>query len=81
MLYQLPNGKVIEISLEDYLEMTDADFQNLMAFNLGEHVNNPFTNSAINEEEEPEDEEKISELPEVNNLDKLLDQDYELEEE
>lgn len=81
MLYQLPNGKVIEISLEDYLEMTDIDFQNLMAFNLGEHVNNPFTSSAINEEEEPEDEDQVNELPEVKDIDKLLDQDYELEEE
>ena len=81
MLYQLPNGKVVEISLEDFLEMTDADFQNLMAFNAGEHVNNPFINSAINEEEEPDDDETVEELTEINDLDKLLDQDYELEEE
>ena len=76
MLYQLPNGKVIEISLEDYLEMTDIDFQNIMAFNLGEHINNPWVNSAIDEDEDPEEEDIVKELPEVTDEDKLEDQDY-----
>jgi hypothetical protein len=76
MLYQLPNGKVIEISLEDYLEMTDIDFQNIMAFNLGEHINNPWVNSAIDEDEDPEEEDIVKELPEVTDSDKLEDQDY-----
>jgi|LauGreDrversion4_2_1035121.scaffolds.fasta_scaffold360647_2 hypothetical protein len=76
MLYQLPNGKVIEISLEDYLEMTDIDFQNIMAFNLGEHINNPWVNSAIDEDQEPEEEDIVKELPEVPDQEKLEDQDY-----
>jgi hypothetical protein len=76
MLYQLPNGKVIEISLEDYLEMTDIDFQNIMAFNLGEHINNPWVNSAIDEDEDPEEEDIVKELPEVPDQEKLEDQDY-----
>jgi hypothetical protein len=76
MLYQLPNGKVIEISLEDYLEMTDIDFQNIMAFNLGEHINNPWINSAIDEDEDPEEEDIVKELPEVPDQEKLEDQDY-----
>jgi hypothetical protein len=76
MLYQLPNGKVIEISLEDYLEMTDIDFQNIMAFNLGEHINNPWINSAIDKDEDPEEEDIIKELPEVPDQEKLEDQDY-----
>jgi hypothetical protein len=80
MLYQLPNGKVIEISLEDYLEMTDVDFQNIMAFNLGEHINNPWVNSAIDNDEDPDDEDSIKELPEVLDEEKLEDQDYNYEE-
>jgi hypothetical protein len=76
MLYQLPNGKVIEISLDDYLEMTDIDFQNIMAFNLGEHINNPWVNSAIDEDQEPEEEDIVKELPEVPDQEKLEDQDY-----
>lgn len=76
MLYQLPNGKVIEISLEDYLEMTDIDFQNIMAFNLGEHINNPWVNSAIDEDQDPEEEDIVKELPEVPDQEKLEDQDY-----
>lgn len=80
MLYQLSNGKVVEISLEDFFEMSDSDFQNLMAFNLGEHINNPFIYSAIDEEEDVEDEEKIEELTDIDDLDKLMDQDYNTEE-
>jgi hypothetical protein len=76
MLYQLPNGKVIEISLDDYLEMTDIDFQNIMAFNLGEHINNPWVNSAIDEDQDPEEEDIVKELPEVPDQEKLEDQDY-----
>ena len=81
MLYQLPNGKVVEISLEDFLEMTDADFQNLMAFNVGEHTNNPWLDSALIEDDESDDEEIVKELPEVDDLEKLDNQDFEIEEE
>lgn len=82
MLYQLPNGKVVEISLEDFLEMTDADFQNLMAFNVGEHTNNPWLHSALSEDIEESDEEDIvKELPEVDDLEKLDNQDFEIDEE
>jgi hypothetical protein len=47
MLYQLPNGKVIYLSIEQYLEITDLDIQYLMSVDAGEHALNPFTDSAI----------------------------------
>jgi hypothetical protein len=47
MLYQLPNGKVIYLSIEQYLELTDLDVQYLMSVDAGEHAINPFTDSAI----------------------------------
>jgi hypothetical protein len=31
MQYQLPNGKVIYLSIEQFLEMTDQDIQFLMS--------------------------------------------------
>lgn len=82
MLYQLPNGKVVEMSLEDYLEMSDADFQNLLGYNIGEHTNNPWLNSAIDEDQEPEEEEEalLKELDNVSDIDKLLEQDFTEEE-
>ena len=47
MLYQLPNGKVIYLSIEQYLELTDLDVQYLMSIDYGDHIVNPFTDSAI----------------------------------
>lgn len=47
MLYQLPNGKVIYLTIEQYLEITDEDIQYLMSLNAGEYALNPFTESAV----------------------------------
>lgn len=50
MRYQLPSGKVIDISLEQYLDLTDEEIQYLVSINYGEHINNPFSDSAVIEE-------------------------------
>ena len=47
MNYQLPNGKVIYISIEEYLSLTDEDIQHLIALDYGDTVNNPFSGSAV----------------------------------
>ena len=47
MLYQLPNGKVIFITIEQYLELTDEDIQYMMSVDYGEYALNPFTDSAV----------------------------------
>ena len=47
-MYQLPNGKVIHLTIEEYLELTDEDIQYLMSKDFGDHVANPFTQSAVN---------------------------------
>jgi hypothetical protein len=47
MLYQLSNGKVISLTIEQYLELTDEDVQYLMSLNAGEYALNPFTDSAV----------------------------------
>ena len=47
MLYQLPNGKVIYLTIEQFLELTDEDIQYLMSIDGGEHALNPFTDSAV----------------------------------
>jgi len=49
MLYQLPNGKVIHISIEQFLELSDQDIQYMMSIDYGEYATNPFTDSAINQ--------------------------------
>lgn len=47
MLYSLPNGKVIEISVEQYLDITDEELEYLISVNYGEYVENPFFGSVI----------------------------------
>jgi hypothetical protein len=42
MIYQLPTGKIIEISLEQYLEMTDDDIEYFIAYEIGDYIEDPF---------------------------------------
>lgn len=65
---QLPTGKTISVSVFDYYfilkeEEVDQFFQNCIADNLGEEINNPFVNrgstgkiATIEEEIEPIEE-------------------------
>jgi hypothetical protein len=71
MLYQLPNGKVVHLSIEEYLDLTDEDIQYLMSLDFGEHIQNPFTGSAVEQnikekyydfEFLPEDDEEINNI-------------------
>lgn len=54
MLYQLPNGKVVNISVDDYLNLTDEDIQALVALNFGEYATSYWFGSCINQTEAPE---------------------------
>ena len=47
MQYQLPNGKVINLSLDQFLDMTDEDIQYLISIEYGEYVRDPFNGSAV----------------------------------
>jgi hypothetical protein len=47
MIYQLPNGKVVHLSIEEYLDLTDEDVQYLMSLDYGEHIRDPFSGSAV----------------------------------
>jgi hypothetical protein len=73
MLYQLQNGRVINITIEQYLSMSDSDVQYLLCANAGEAIHNPFTGSALDENSTekqkeydfsfiPNDEENVKEI-------------------
>lgn len=47
MQYQLPNGKVINLSLDQFLDMTDEDIQYLISKEYGEYIRDPFNGSAV----------------------------------
>ena len=74
MLYQLPNGKVIYLTVEQFLELTDQDIQYMMSIDFGDHIVNPFTDSAIIKNKK----EKIYDfdyLPDDESLDNIISDD------
>ena len=89
MLYQLPNGKCIEISTEQYLRMSDEELNLYLAYNMGEEVNDPFALSVLRhgpadkidlseiiEDSVVDDEDDIEDLTDILLEDKLYDDDY-----
>lgn len=86
MLYQLPNGRVIEISTEQYFEMSDEELEYLIAYNYGDLVENPWFGSVITNKTIPQPDdipEVMPDLTDIPQIDKLtdLDIDYNYSEE
>jgi hypothetical protein len=77
MLYQLPNGKVIEISTEQYLEMSDEELEYLIAYNYGEIMEDPWFGSVLNKKESssPDPPDAVDDLIDIPEEDKLSDLD------
>jgi hypothetical protein len=77
MLYQLPNGKVIYLTIDQFLDLTDNDIQYMVALNYGDHVVNPFTDSAIfkslkledDNDEDQDDDNIIDDSIDISELD------------
>ena len=61
MIYQLPNGKVINLTIDQYLDLTDEDIQYMMSINFGDHATSPWYGSSISKKRRKptEDEEEI----------------------
>lgn len=47
MIYQLPSGKIIYITTEQYLSMSDEELDALSSQGYGEYARSPWTGSAI----------------------------------
>jgi len=83
MLYQLPDGRTIEISVNDYLDFSDEELRQLVGSNYGAVLNNPTYGSAIKGAAPPEPDDGIytdKDMTEVPSEEKLKDQDYATEE-
>jgi hypothetical protein len=83
MFYQLPNGKVIEISTEQFIDMSDEELEYLIAYNYGDVVENPWHGSILNNHRVTEDiePETPTDLTDIAAIEKLSDLDADLEEE
>lgn len=87
MLYQLPDGRTVEISLEDYLDFTDEELRSLIGYTyIGDEINNPSYGSVINKSPKipnPDDDIPYNKIPldRIPSEHKLKDQDDTSEEE
>ena len=75
MIYQLPNGRIIEMTLEQYLDMTDDELKDLNGLDssYSSNIKDPFYKSALKKstkekKEKPEISQEyepgIDEIPE-----------------
>jgi hypothetical protein len=82
MLYQLPNGRVIEMSTEQYLDMSDEELEYLIAFNYGDIYENPWHGSILSKHDASHDElsEILPDLTNIPEIDKISDLDADIEE-
>lgn len=73
MLYQLPNGRTIEMSVEQYLDMTDDDYQDLIAQNYGDEIEDPWFGSVLSRPSiiDPMIEPPIIDLTQIPDIEKL----------
>lgn len=89
MIYQLSTGKIIYLTVEQYLDLTDQDLQYLVSINAGHYapVRNPFIGASIAPDEDEEDDEEsddeyyeevpIEDFPEIPDTPPDLDIDLE----
>jgi hypothetical protein len=71
ILYALPNGKSVYITVEEFLNLTDSEIQFLVSINYGESILDPFYGSAVQQNSEekyydfdylPNDEDDIDNI-------------------
>jgi hypothetical protein len=84
MYYQLPNGRVIEMSTEQYLDMSDEELEYLIAFNYGDIYENPWHGSILSKHDKTHDDDlsdtllPLTDIPDINTF---TDLDADLEDE
>lgn len=81
MFYQLPTGRVIEITIEQWLDLSDEEIEYLVAYNYGEVIENPWHGSILTKHTRQEEDLEIpQDLMNTSELDKLLALDMDPEE-
>lgn len=84
MLIQLANGRCIELSVEQYLRLSDQELRELESTNWGEEINDPFAISVLKygpaKRQDYQFDEKNHEVePNLNDIpdeEKLCDKDF-----
>jgi hypothetical protein len=77
MLVSLVTGKVVQMSVEQYLLMEDEDYQYLIALDWGDDIFDPFHNCSLRSICKEKPEEITLPLTEIEELRKEFDLDFE----
>ena len=77
MLYQLPSGKVMEMSVEQYLDMSDDQLDRLIARNQGDVLEDPWHGSMLSKRTVSliDDEDVFPDLTDLDQIEKYTDLD------
>ena len=83
MIVQLPNGRIVECSVEQYLSFSDEEIKDLNGLSAAytKEVGNPFYNTYFNSNQIDQDsdeyyQEREPALDEIEELDKREDPDF-----
>jgi len=80
MTYSLKNGTTIEMSVEQYLNMSDSELDYLNSTYHGDYIENPWHGSVLGRQIPDDIEEEILEdLTSVTDEEKLLDPDIDID--
>jgi len=47
VIYQLPNGKIVYLTMEEFLDLSDEDIAYLLSIDYGESANSPWLGSVL----------------------------------
>jgi hypothetical protein len=80
MIYQLPSGRTIEISVEQYLDMSDEEINYLNAHQMGDNIEDPWFGSVLSKQPPKELEEDfiIEDLLDITVEEKLTNPDIDI---
>jgi len=81
VLYQLPNGKVISMSIEQYLQLEHEEIQLLISLDCGASIHNPFCSSAINKSQryyDPDLDEVVDDNEDIESFEDIIVDDIDL---
>ncbi len=83
MIIQLPNGRIVECSVEQYLSLSDEEIKDLNGLSTAytKEVGNPFYNTYFNSnkiDQDSEDylQEREPALDEIEEIEKRIDPDF-----
>jgi hypothetical protein len=78
IIYQLPNGKIVHLTVDQFLSLQDDDIKYMIENNFGSDVHNPFSIKTSKQDDDydydieddiyPDDDNEPSEPFDINNI-------------